>query len=155
MAVAGRTHEQFLDELRASSEAVERAAAWLIRERRVPVLIQPTYEAATFGERADYADDGDLAILLRVEIKRRSLTFTGKADFPHETIIVDACPNFDKKRPRPFGYLLLNEAMDVGFWVDVERTHRSWKRLDLPDQRNGVRQPFYVCALDLLSEVHL
>jgi hypothetical protein len=150
-----RTHEQFLDELRASSEAVVLVAAWLTRERGLPVVLRPTFAAPTIDQRADYTDGGDLEILLGVEVKRRSLPFTNKADYPYPTVIVDACPSFDKKRPRPYAYVLLNETMTAALVVDVGRTRHSWTRADLLDGRNNFRQPFYVCPLDLVSEAVL
>jgi hypothetical protein len=148
-----RTHADFLDELTASSEAVEHVARWLTRERGLPVLLRPLYQSPTFEQRADYADDGDLGVVLGVEVKRRRLLFTGKADYPYPTAIIEAVPSYDKKRPSPYCYVLLNQSMTAGLVVDVGRTRRHWQKITIYESRNQLNQQVYACDVSLLGEV--
>jgi len=150
-----RTHEQFLGELAASSSAVTRVASWLVEKQGIPVVLQPTFQAQTFDKRADYADDGDLGVLMRVEVKRRDLSFTGTNDYPYPTAIVDACPNFDKKHPKPWLYILLNSEMSAALVVNVGVTQKYWVKQELFDGRNHVKQPFYVCDKKMLGAIKL
>lgn len=147
-----RTHEQFLAELGMSGEAVARVAAWYLKQG-LPVTVRPTFYAPTYDQRAQYADDGDLEILLKIEVKHRmSVEFTGKADYPYPTAIIDACSNFDKKRPPPAIYFLVNPAMDVALMANVAQTHQFWSTAYLPSQ-NDMMQTFYVCPVERLREV--
>jgi cupin superfamily acireductone dioxygenase involved in methionine salvage len=152
-----RTHEQFLEELRESEIAVERVAAYLRRERHVSVLQHPTFEAPTFEQRRDYADRGDLEILLGVEVKHSQQVFTGKHDHRYRDVgvVVDGCATFDKKRPEPYVYVIVNRDMSRGLWLNVPATKSSWERFTGFAKNNEVDQPFYRCPIGLFSEVIL
>ena len=148
-----RTHEQFLSELVISNEAVAKVAASFL-SRGVPVTVRPTFQAPTFEQRGEYSDDGDLEIVLRIEVKHRGILFTGRDDYPYPTAIIDQCSNFDKKRPVPHAYYLLNQSMNTALVAHVARTQAHWTTADFPTQ-NGIVQPFYVCPVNILGVVRL
>ena len=84
----------FIKDLRESRDAVMVAAEWL-NKKGFPVVIKPTFERPKSSDMAEFADDGDLEIMQRIEVKRRkSLTFTSKEDFPYDTLIIDANKSF-------------------------------------------------------------
>ena len=114
----------FLADLRESRKAVEVMAHWLA-SRGYPVIVRPTFERPDASQWREYADEGDLEIVQRVEVKHRSFAFTGKSDYPYSTVIVDNARRFDKKRPKPFAYVILNHAMDAALFVEC-KTRRHW-----------------------------
>jgi hypothetical protein len=135
---------KFLDE---SQPAVMAVADWL-RSMGFPVRINPTFKAPTRAEWRDYADGGDLEIAQRIEVKRRSFSFTGREDFPYESFFVCAKHSFDRARPKPHAYVILSSDMahagivygkDSQLWT-VERKQDT--------RRIGYSQEFYIAPLD-------
>ena len=93
---------------------------------------------------AEFADDGDLEILQRVEVKRRvSLTFSTKADFPYKTLIVDACHCYDRAKPKPYAYIIFNREMTAAFVIDVKATKEQWVRVTKKDRFKNRDREFY------------
>ena len=77
---------------------------------------------------AEFADDGDLEIMQRIEVKRRkSLTFSSKEDFPYNSLIVDVCHTYDKAKIKPYAYIILNEKMDCAF-IAYSKHQKHWKK---------------------------
>lgn len=145
----------FIDDLRKSKEAVAVAAKWL-SERGYPVIVRPTFERPSVEQMGEFSDDGDLEIIQRIEVKRRqSLTFTSKADFPYETIIVDACHCYDNARPKPFAYIIFNREMTAAFMVNVRGTFSEWVKVEKRDSAKGRDRVFYECPLKLVSFVNM
>jgi hypothetical protein len=135
----------FLEDLRESRTAVMKAANWL-SGMGIPVIVRPTFERPDPDQRAEYADDGDLEIIQRVEVKRRRLDFQDAASFPYSSIIVDVCHTFDNAKQKPYKYILFNQAMDAACIVDVAATRWQWTREERIDK--GRRRSFYLCAVD-------
>ena len=105
----------FIADLRKSKESVAVAAKWL-SEKGYPVIVRPTFERPSVEQMDEYADDGDIEIVQRIEVKRRQqLTFTSREDFPYETVIVDACHCYDRARPKPYAYIIFNREMTAAF----------------------------------------
>jgi len=98
---------------------------------------------------SEFSDDGDLEILQRIEVKRRmSLTFSSAKDFPYPTLIVDACHCFDKARPKPYAYVILNREMNAAFIVDVKATRPHWVKTTKQDRFKGRERSFYECPIE-------
>jgi hypothetical protein len=109
----------FIKDLRESRDAVMVAAEWL-NKKGFPVVIKPTFERPKSSDMAEFADDGDLEIMQRIEVKRRkSLTFTSKEDFPYDTLIIDVCHTYDKAKIKPYAYIILNEKSIVSDSMSV------------------------------------
>jgi len=138
----------FVADLRASERAVERVARWL-RERGYPVILRPTDIRPSAEQRAGYTDEGDLAILQTVEIKHRQFSFSTRESYPFPTAIVDNCAYFDKKRPRPCMYLLVNKEMTGALIVPVRDTLQHWRRERF--FANGREKDIYVCPVEFTS----
>ena len=143
----------FIEDLRKSKEAVAVAAKWL-SGLGYPVVVRPVFERGSATEMKEFSDDGDLEIMQRVEVKRRHcLTFTSKSDFPYQTVIVDACHCYDKAKPKPYAYLILNRDMTSAFVVNVRDPFTSWTRVEKRDRFKGRLRSFYECPVDLVSFV--
>ena len=107
-------------------------------------------EEAAMGE---YSDDGDLRVGgLRVECKRRNLTFSGPEDFPFGTCIVDVCHTYDKSLETEtpvFAYIIDSQDMSGTVCV-LGSTAERWtaqRRWDRPKQRH---RRFYECGREVL-----
>lgn len=141
----------FLADLRNSRGAVMVAAEWL-SAKGYPVVVRPTFERPDASQMAAYADDGDLEIIQRVEVKRRvSMTFTSKADFTYPTLIVDACPCYDNARPKPYAYIILNRDCTAAFIVNVRETFSKWVRTEKTDRFKNRVRAFYECPMSLVT----
>jgi len=146
-----QTDPSFIDDLRESKEAVSVAAQWLAG-KGYAVIVRPTFERPSTEQMAEFADDGDIEIVQRVEVKRRkSLTFTSKEDFPYDTIIVDACHCYDKAHPKPYAYIILNREMENAFIVDVKHTFHKWRRVNKQDRLKGRKRSFYECPISIVQ----
>jgi hypothetical protein len=144
----------FLDDLRESREAVSVVARWL-SGKGYPVVIRPTFERPDSSQMSEYADDGDLEIIQTIEVKRRkTMTFSSKADFPYPTLIVDTCSAYDRKRPKPYAYVILNREMDTAFVVMGSDAGR-WSRVTKRDRLKSRERAFYECPLELVREVRI
>lgn len=149
-----RDDPTFIADLRESVKAVEVVAQWL-NAKGYSVVIRPTFERPSPAQMGEYADEGDLEVLQRVEVKRRlTLTFTGKDDFPYESLIVDACHCFDRARPKPYAYVILNREMTVALVVRTA-TREAWTRTRKHDRQKGRDREFYECPLDLVTVENL
>lgn len=146
-----RDDPNFVADLTESHKAVEKAAAWL-RNKGYPVIVRPTFVRPDVSERGEYADDGDIEILQRIEVKRRiSMTFSGEGDFPYDTLIVDACHCYDKANPKPYAYIIFNRDMTAAFIVDVKSTRRHWQRTTRADRQKARVREFYECPVSILT----
>ena len=104
---------------------------------------------------AEYSDSGDLEILHRVEVKRRpSMDFSGADNFPYRSVIVDACHCYDRARPKPYAYVILNSSMSSGIVVEC-RTFPHWVRVTKTDRAKGRDREFYECPIDLCRFVQI
>jgi len=98
----------------------------------------------------EYGDSGDLEIMQRVEVKHRPrLTFTCKEDFPFRTLIVDVCHAYDRARPKPYAYIILNREMTVAFVVYCS-TFKHWVRVRKLDTAKHREREFYEVPLDFV-----
>lgn len=145
----------FIADLRASKQAVSVAAEWLA-SLGYPVIVRPTFERPSAEQMREFADNGDLEIVQRVEVKRRiSMTFSCKEDFPYETVIVDACHCFDRAHPKPYAYIILNRDMNAGLVIDVRHTLKEWRRVTKRDRHKNRDREFYECPVSAASFVSL
>ncbi len=150
-----RDDPTFIDDLEASHESVRRVAAWLSGQG-LPVVLRPTFVRPISSERFNYSDSGDLEILRGVEVKRRvNLTFTCPEDFPYPTLIIDAADTYDRKRPRPYAYVICNREVTAAFVCYVRETFSSWVRVNKHDKAKKRHRDFYECPISLLRFVRL
>jgi len=144
----------FIKDLRESRDAVMVAAEWL-NKKGFPVVIKPTFERPKSSDMAEFADDGDLEIMQRIEVKRRkSLTFTSKEDFPYDTLIIDVCHTYDKAKIKPYAYIILNEKMDCAF-IAYSKNQKFWKKTIKSDRFKGRDREFYECPIEYVKFVKI
>ena len=141
----------FLDDLHKSGEAVDSVKNWLLG-KGYPVIVMPVFERPEASRMTEFSDNGDLAIISRVEVKRRlKRSFTSKDDFNDKiqkgTIIVDSCHVYDQAHPKPRFYIILNHDMTTGCFIDVTKTIGTWERTSRFDQKKGRLRHFYTCPV--------
>lgn len=136
----------FVDDLRASQAYVWKAAK-ILSELGMHVAVPPLVIRPDESEMADYADAGDLNIIQRAEVKHRMIQFTGRHDYPFQTVIVDVCHAWDKANPKPYLYLIFNR--DASSYLVIHgNTSRHWRRVQRNDKgKNRVRE-FYECPIE-------
>jgi len=145
----------FVDDLLGSQPAVEKAAGWLAGlgyTVSVPALrVRPDS-----SQMSRYSDAGDIHIVQSVEVKRRvDMEFMERTDFRYDTIIVDTCSAFDRKRPKPYVYIIGNADMTAAFIVNVPLTQRKWTRVSKRDVKKDRVRDFYECPVDILEFVRM
>jgi hypothetical protein len=105
------TDPTFPQDLLASTRAVDRVARWL-RGFGKAVTIQPLKLRPDISRAPEFSDKGDLRVDGdRIEVKHRSLRFTGPHDFPFPSIIVDVAHAWDNAHPKPAPYVILNQPL--------------------------------------------
>jgi len=148
-----RDDPTFKEDLAASQDAVERVARWL-RDRGNAVIVRPTFVRPEAKQMTEYSDDGDLEIIQRVEVKRRGFAFSSKEDYPYPTVFIDNCHTVENARPKPYGYVILNEAMTTALIVDC-RTRSTWGKREVWDKKKGRNRCIYECMIDQVEVVQL
>jgi len=147
-----RDDPTFVADLLTSRIAVEHVARWFLG-RGHPVVINPTFVRPTAIEMDAYRDHGDLGVLLRIEVKRRAFTFTGRDDYPFATVIVDNCHLFDGARPKPFAYVTVSQDLAAGFLIEVARTQHAWTRRAFWDRTKKRERNVYECPVELTHAI--
>lgn len=102
----------------------------------------PMFVSPSIDERNDYADDGDLAIQMPIEVKHRNVDFSSLASYPYDTIYIDAKSAYDKKRPAPYAYFIVNSTMTHALVIRSSSATR-WKTTT--KTLNGREKVFYEC----------
>jgi hypothetical protein len=151
----------FVDDLRASDAARWLVARWIVSNGHT-VIVPPIRIRPFAAVRGDYADRFDLLILdnpdrlidldavgvFGVEVKHLSIEFFDAAGFPYPAIIVDTVSAYDRKKPKPFVYVILSASKRRAAIVPCS-TFQDWR----PDSRfaRGRFRDYYFCPLDLVD----
>lgn len=124
---------------------------WL-NARGYTVGVPPMEYAPTDSDWLEYVDEGDLSILMRVEVKQRSLEFTCRADWPFpDGFIVCSRNSFDRAKPKPYAYVILNRAgTHAAFVLGSSRT-RWWIERRKDSRYQTIEQEFYFAPLEAVS----
>ena len=152
-AVSDLNHQRFLKHLSESTKAVSVVGEWLTRKGRT-VQISGIHSSDDYDERMKYTDEGDLFILQRIEVKKRSLDFTCAEDWPHgDKFIVCAKHSWDNAIVKPVRYIILNKSMTHAAMVSAS-TLKTWtveKRRDSRYEGDEAVQEFYFCPISSVT----
>lgn len=145
--VAEANHAKFLAHLDQSNAGVYRVAMWL-HSLGVPVSIPVAPRVAARSDWKDGADNGDLYIQQRIEVKQLSVQFTSQADWPfRDKFIVCAKHAFDRATPKPYAYVILSKDGNYAATVKTSSSAR-WRVEKRTDSRyEGVAQDLYFADL--------
>lgn len=144
-------HDLFLQHLQDSEHARWQVAKWLTG-RGYTVAINPLSFAITRDEWKEHTDNGDLHVYMRVEVKQLSCEFTSRKDWPYgKNFIVCARDSYDRAKPKPFAYLILNRSGTHAAFV-LSSSFSTWKVEPRKDSRyHNVEQDFYLAPLESVS----
>lgn len=130
-----------------------KASAILVAERMTeagyracwkPIRVRPDQ-----SQRDQYADDGDIHLTLRVEVKHRKLAFTGPHDFKFPTIIIDSKRLIDKRLRSLWGYFICNDALTHAAVIRVH-TAPLWEVENFYDTISDKPSEVYTMPVDKL-----
>jgi hypothetical protein len=144
-------HEQFLQRLAASSRAVF-AVAQMQHARGRTVEIPKIRFAPTAAEADDYVDGGDLMIVarFRIEVKHRSINFTGADDWPHPNVFVSNAAAVERGDNDVLYYVTVSsDCRNIA--VISRKTRPHWHIVEKVASNTGNRERFYACPLDLVT----
>lgn len=145
-----KTNREFLSALDRSRTAVWVAAQWLLRQG-YDAQIRPALERPTFEDRNEFADNGDIEIKQRVEVKHRFLSFTNEDSYPYDTVIVDEKYKIDRiNSAELYQYIILNEEM-THCCVVYGITRSQWVERKKYDKKDRQTRTFYECPVSLCS----
>lgn len=148
-------HKKFLQGLESSKASVWLVARWL-SDHGYAVRIPPTSKAPEQKDWQAHADDGDLEIAQRIEVKALTCDFTSRDDWPFPDFIVCAKHAYDNAKPKPYRICYLNKAMTHLAVLDCRKTHMEWVVKTVRDSRFDDReQETYVCDKGLPQFVKL
>lgn len=134
----------FVEDLKESQRYVWAVARWLSGQGE-QVVVLPQSIRPSAEDRMKYSDGGDLAIIKRVEVKHRdNLHFTSAADYPYDSVMVDAAHKYDLATIKPYAYIILNKDVTCCAIVYAS-TKNTWKRESKFDK--GRYQDFYMCPV--------
>jgi len=152
-----RWWDAYIGSVRGGERTEKIACAWLIRMGNKDAEVLPKTYAKNQSERMDHLDHGDIKVTLTMfsgtikrimGVKGRSLTFTGRQDFPFPDLIVCSVKSWDHSNPKPRGFISINvdETHCAIVWSS---TIRAWKKRDFVDGRpnRGETETNYVCPI--------
>jgi len=152
MMSAASNHEKFLSHLDESESAVARAASWLERLGE-KTWIPKTTKAKCHADWKSHADNGDLYLLRRIEVKHLSVDFTCENDWPYKPkFIVCAKHAWDRAEQKPWRFITFNQAMTHAAVIEGA-ANRPWFVETRTDSRYSgpeASQDFYFCPMRLV-----
>ena len=142
--------DQFIESLHQSKEFVQKAAEWLAGQG-FEIFVRPTVVRPDWDSRHEFADNGDLEIRMRIEVKHRDLDFTCREDYPFDTVIVDEVFKVDRiPKNHLYGYVILNQACTHAGLIGG-KTRPTWTTFEKYDNRISENRSFYVCPKEKVN----
>lgn len=146
--------DKFKKHLAQSHSAVWKVAQYLSSKGN-PVTVPPTFVTPNHKDWKEYADDGDIYMGQRIEVKRRGFSFSSKESWPYKTFMVCAKHSFDNAKPKPYAYFVLSKEGNNSAVV-MASTQKSWIVDRVKDKRyDNMVQDVYLCPLNLVKFISL
>lgn len=130
----------------------ERYVLQLLRERG----LDASMPELSFTNSADYAryehdlsiaDEEDPNKTMIAEVKRRRKQFNTHLNYPHPTVIVDACSTYNSKVRKPFMYFIVDENLTSVFAVPGQ-SRKHWGKVHLFNDRKKEKEFYYTCSIE-------
>ena len=87
--------------------------------------------------RTSNVETPDAVGLFSVEIKERSLTFTGPEDYPYDTVYVDDCRGLSKEPYKNLVYVYISRPTGQWCWLCMLDRTDEWKEEITHDRARG------------------
>ncbi len=143
-------HQKFLKSLKESKLWVWKTAE-LLSDCGYPVTVNPTTYGETKKSSRKHSDNGDLTIAQTIEVKHFSADFTCRDDYPYPKFLISSVYAHNKKKPRPWGYVVWNRK---GTHIAVVKTdtEKNWTVRHITDSRyENYSSDSYYCPLELVT----
>lgn len=100
--------------------------------------------------KKDHVETPDALALFSVEIKERSLSFNGPADYPYDTVFVDDLRGLSKEPYRNLVYIYLSRPTGKWCWLCMLDRTDEWKEEVTHDRQRGHDLPVLVAPKKFL-----
>lgn len=121
-----KTDHAFIRDLDRSRQAVNAFAA-KAREAGWDVWLPPESVRPDSAVRLSYSDSGDMAVMLRVEHKKRwNIRWTSRDDYPFDTVYIDEVYKDGHDRSNPLGWYVIEDATGEHLAIVQWTTRSDW-----------------------------
>lgn len=100
--------------------------------------------------KTDHVETPDALALFSVEIKERSISFTGPEDYPYETVFVDDLRGLSKEPYKNLVYVYLSRPTGKWCWLCMLDRTNDWKEEVTHDRARGHDLPVLVAPKKFL-----
>lgn len=125
--------------------AAERAWVESLRLLGLSVAHGAKIVADKHCKQRGHVETPDALCLFSAEIKERSLTFTGPADYPYDTVFVDDCRGLGMERYKNLIYVYLSRPTGKWVWLTMLDRDATWSEQVTFDRGRGHEVPV-LCA---------
>jgi len=80
-------------------------------------------------------------VLVSLEIKSRSITFTSPNDYPYDTVFVDDLNGMAKERMKHFAYVFVSQPTGAWVWISALDRDDTWSEQEVFDRGRGYSVP--------------
>jgi hypothetical protein len=145
--------ELFLRELRTGHEYAVLVADRL-RAAGLHVDVTPMEVRADIDDRVRFVDEHDLTVgtrqPCRIDVKSRTLRFTGPADYPYQTAFVDTVAGWEAKQHKPMAIVLVSQPTEELAVISVRGAPAHWTRERRYDNTRRIHDWFYMVSRERL-----
>jgi hypothetical protein len=145
--------ELFAEQLKTGHDHAVRVAERL-RAEGLSVAITPMEMRVDINDRHRFIDEHDLTVGVtrpcRVDVKSRTLHFTGVEDYPYPTAFVDTVGGWEAKVNKPMAIVLISQPTGAMLVVSVRDAPLGWTRERHYDHGRGIHDSFYMVSREQL-----
>jgi len=92
----------------------------------------------------DHCETPDAVVMMSLEIKERSISFTCPEDYPYDTVFVDDLNGLAKERLKHFAYVFMSKPTGKWVWISALDRDSSWTEQDVFDRGRNHSVPTLV-----------
>ena len=104
----------------------ERKWVDMIRQSGLSVAHGKKLLITRHDKNTDHVESPDAVALISLEIKERSLKFTGPGDYPYDTVIVDDLRGLEREKLKHMCYIYLSRPTGSWVWLSALDRDESW-----------------------------
>lgn len=115
-----------------------------MRAQGVSIAHGKKIRVAKHCRRTGHVETPDALALFSVEIKERSLSFTGPDDYPYDTVFVDDCRGLGMEPYKNLVYVYISKPTGCWCWLTLLDRDDEWKEEVTHDRGRGHDLPVLV-----------
>lgn len=102
------------------------------------------------NKNKDHCETPDAVVMLSLEIKERSISFTSPEDYPYETVFVDDLHGMARETLRHFAYIYKSKPTGAWVWLSALDRDETWVEQVVYDRGRGHEVPTLVAPKSCL-----